>query len=816
MEHVIVSHAPAASKHEVRIDDIPPRRSRDFADLLHAGFALIIAVVVILFSIYLHGTASGVESDVRSASHAVSWLMDVPASLLQQLAIVFIAVSVLLQLLIAKEWLQSVTSAIALILGFSAVWGVSALITGTRNTLLIASLFSNGTVTGTGLLPDFYAAMAAFLTAAGPRRTRSAVKWGWNVLYTVAVLLVVLSWNSVAGVLVSFAVGRIIGMLIRFAIGTQTNGAWGSQVVQSLRSIGIDVASLSRRLDSGADSGMLQAILDDDLIENSRIYDAVDANGDRFIVSVLDNQVHVAGYLNQLWQWIRLTGVSMRRDRSSIDAIHHHYAMLLGLHNAGLVAPGVYGVADNGESSILVFRSGRMPLECNLNTMSDSDMEQFMAYLDKAHRHGFTHRRITPNTLSRMEDGTPVIAGWQNGDYGSSAPNFALDKVQLLIVLSALNGVDRAMACARRTWGDDRLIDLAPFVQKAAAPAATRALPGWDKQLLVRLRDRISALAPQEMADSMEKVTLSRFSFRSFIAIALLVVAVYVVFTQVQPGEMIKAVKEANLAMALVCVALGFVAWFGSAMTLGGFMDADRRNPIGLMCSQMAAGFTAVSMPAGVGPAFVNLQFLRKSGYRNTKATAIMSAVWAVQGATTIVLLLVIGVFTGRNTLSGMIPTNTLIMVIAIVALIVSAGMAIPPVRHLVTDKYLPIVMSYARNLVDVLTRPKELLFGIVGALILNIGTGLGFWAALLAFGYHTNPVETTFIFLLANTLGSAVPTPGGLGAVEAALSVAFTAVGVPSTIAVSATLVYRIAFYWLRIPVGALAMKWLDRHNLI
>lgn len=31
--------------------------------------------------------------------------------------------------------------------------------------------------------------------------------------------------------------------------------------------------------------------------------------------------------------------------------------------------------------------------------------------------------------------------------------------------------------------------------------------------------------------------------------------------------------------MALVCVALGFVAWFGSAMTLGGFMDADSAIP---------------------------------------------------------------------------------------------------------------------------------------------------------------------------------------------------------------------------------------------
>lgn len=811
-----MSHDFPTSKHETRIEDVPPKRNRDFADLLHALFAVLVGAAVILFSIYLHGTTSGVESDVRSAGHVVSWLMDVPTSLLQQIAIVFITVSVLIQLLIAKEWLQSVVSAIALILGFAAIWGISALISGSGNDTLIMSMMSNGTSVGTGLLPDFYAAMASFLTVAGPRRTRSGTKWGWNILYTVAVLFVVLSWNSLSGVLVSFAAGRALGMLIRFMLGTQTNGAWGNQVAQALRSIGIDVASLSRRLATYTDSGMLKTTLDDDLTENSRIYDAIDVDGHQYTVSVLDNQVHMAGYLNQLWQWVRLTGVSMRRDRSSFDAIHHHYAMILGLQNAGLTVPGVYGVADSSESSILVFHRDHMPLECNPNTMSDHDMELFMTYLSEAHRHGFTHRRITPETLSRMENGQPVIAGWQNGDYGSAPPNYALDKVQLLVLLGALNGIDRAIACARRTWGDEQLIDLAPFIQKAAVPAAIRALPACDKHMLNTLRSRIAALAPQEVADSMETVTLSRFSFRSFIAIALLVVAVYVVFTQIQPAEMIKAVKEANIAMALVCVLFGLLAWFGSAMTLGCFMDADKRNPIGLYCSQMASGFTAVSMPAGVGPAFVNLQFLRKSGYRNTAATAIMSAVWAVQGGTTIILLLLIGIFTGRNTLSGMIPTNTLILVITIVALVISAAMAIPPVRHIVTEKYLPIVKSYARSLVNVLSHPKELAFGILGALVLNISTGLGFWIALMAFGCHTNPVETTFIFLLANTLGSVVPTPGGLGAVEAALSVAFTAVGIPSTIAVSATLVYRIAFYWLRIPMGAVAMKWLDRHNLI
>ena len=82
-------------------------------------------------------------------------------------------------------------------------------------------------------------------------------------------------------------------------------------------------------------------------------------------------------------------------------------------------------------------------------------------------------------------------------------------------------------------------------------------------------------------------------------------------------------------------------------------------------------------------------------------------------------LLLTIGLFTGRNTLSGMIPTNTLIMVIALVALVVSAAMAIPPVRHLVTEKYLPMAKAYARNLVERSRTPERTGFrhsGRIGA----------------------------------------------------------------------------------------------------
>ena len=48
-----MSHSPEANKPKPHIDDVPPKRSRDFADLTHAFFALVLGIGVILFSVYL-------------------------------------------------------------------------------------------------------------------------------------------------------------------------------------------------------------------------------------------------------------------------------------------------------------------------------------------------------------------------------------------------------------------------------------------------------------------------------------------------------------------------------------------------------------------------------------------------------------------------------------------------------------------------------------------------------------------------------------------------------------------------------------------
>lgn len=138
------------------------------------------------------------------------------------------------------------------------------------------------------------------------------------------------------------AAGRTVGMLIRFVVGTQNKGVWGKDLVAVLSSIGLETTSLIRHQEPGISHGSLSATLDDDLTEGSRIYDVETANNRRFIVSVIDAQTHTVGYLKQLWDWVRFTSVSIRRDRSVRDAVQHHFAMLLGLHNIKLPAPSPY------------------------------------------------------------------------------------------------------------------------------------------------------------------------------------------------------------------------------------------------------------------------------------------------------------------------------------------------------------------------------------------------------------------------------------------------------------------------------------------
>jgi uncharacterized protein (TIRG00374 family) len=87
---------------------------------------------------------------------------------------------------------------------------------------------------------------------------------------------------------------------------------------------------------------------------------------------------------------------------------------------------------------------------------------------------------------------------------------------------------------------------------------------------------------------------------------------------------------------------------------------------------------------------------------------------------------------------------------------------------------------------------------------------------SVLAVGGHASLPAIAVVFLTGNAIGSAVPTPGGLGAIEAALTAGLTAAGLPGSEALSAVLVFRLITFWLPIPIGWVALGYLQRHDAL
>ncbi|MGZ4483753.1 MAG: flippase-like domain-containing protein, partial [Nocardioidaceae bacterium] len=106
------------------------------------------------------------------------------------------------------------------------------------------------------------------------------------------------------------------------------------------------------------------------------------------------------------------------------------------------------------------------------------------------------------------------------------------------------------------------------------------------------------------------------------------------------------------------------------------------------------------------------------------------------------------------------------------------------------------------------------LLFG--GSVLVTLAYIGGLVASLVAFGSGASIAEVGAVYLGASIIAAASPTPGGLGAIEAALVAGLTGVGVSPGVAVSAVLVYRLSTYWLPVLPGWYSLRVLQRWGYV
>jgi glycosyltransferase 2 family protein len=136
--------------------------------------------------------------------------------------------------------------------------------------------------------------------------------------------------------------------------------------------------------------------------------------------------------------------------------------------------------------------------------------------------------------------------------------------------------------------------------------------------------------------------------------------------------------------------------------------------------------------------------------------------------------------------------------------------------RQTVVRSLVKGVRSSVANLAQVAKSPIKLALLFGG----SMGVTLAYIGALVtsveAFGGGIALAKIGAVYLAASALAAAAPTPGGLGAIEAALVAGLTGIGMESGTAVSTVLTYRLATYWLPILPGWLAWVYLQRKEYL
>jgi len=154
------------------------------------------------------------------------------------------------------------------------------------------------------------------------------------------------------------------------------------------------------------------------------------------------------------------------------------------------------------------------------------------------------------------------------------------------------------------------------------------------------------------------------------------------------------------------------------------------------------------------------------------------------------------------------------LLILALVALLV---MAVPPLRRWIVKQLRQLFSGIVPRLLDVLQTPTKLAAGLGGTVLLTVSFILCLDASVRAFGGSAGFAAIAVVFLAGNAIGSAAPTPGGIGAVEAALIAGLTSTArLPFETATAAVLLYRFLTFWLPVLPGWLAFTHLQRKQAI
>ena len=418
------------------------------------------------------------------------------------------------------------------------------------------------------------------------------------------------------------------------------------------------------------------------------------------------------------------------------------------------------------------------------------------------HRAGIAHGAADMGSFVLTDDGV-VVVRLSHAQFRASPVEFRHDVAEFLASSAATVGIRVAVRCAEETVGPEMLLDALPVLQPLALSSATRAALRVSDCTVDELRAAVAALGSLPTTPAERPLWVVG---RNLAPLA-----------SVRSRSWCYSRRSGNFRVALDAARGANPAWLASAVLITGVgyvmaaVSLMGAAPEALALGrttvvQFAAAFTNRIAPAGIGAMATNIRYLERSGIRRARAATSIGVNAAAGGIVHVLLLVTVIPIAGAHATVHLPSAPDLSDYWPIVAVIIVA-LSLAGLwywRHglkLIMERVRP----HARDVWNVLGQPRRALMLFGGSLGVTTAQAFVFVACLESVGVHLPILTVVAVFLAGSALAAAAPTPGGLGALEAALVAGLGQVGVAAAPAVAAVLMSRIIGYWLPVlPVGS------------
>ncbi|WP_411141120.1 lysylphosphatidylglycerol synthase domain-containing protein [Streptomyces sp. x-80] len=850
-----------------------PARVHRPSDLLRlllgiAGIALVLALAN-----FAHGTTQGLKNDIGYGAGQAPPLLINFAGLASSVAVLVVPVAFAVERLIKRDGLRIADGVLAAVLAHGVslatdLWVAQAAPDSIREAL--TQPLGNGALTAP--VHSYLAPVIAYMTAVGmSRRPRWRVAM-WFVLLLDAFAVLVGRYTTPFAIATTVLIGWTVAFGTLYAVGSPNVRPTGQNLLAGLRRVGFRPVGAMRAEDLTSP--------DHPEADRGRRYLVSLEDGPPIDVTVVDREQQAQGFFYRVWRRLSLRGINQRRSLLSLrQALEQEALLAYAAIAAGASAPKLIATSELGPDAVmLVYEhvSGRTLDSLPDEEITDELMHSAWRQVKALQSRRIAHRRLVGDALLVDSDGGVVLTDLSGGEIAAGDMVLRMDVAQLLTTCGLRVGAERAVAAAVAVLGPDAVADSLPMLQPIALSRTTRATlrhlarerskrereavlaaaeaakgareaaqtqaatkdrktlraernaeksaekraldeaseGAREEDLLSQIRQQVLLIRPTAVIQPARIERLSPRILLSWIAGAF---AAYLLLSQLTHFDLGNVISEAQWVWVAAAMFFSALTYIAAAMSLLGFVT-EKVSFVRTVLAQIAGNFVKLVAPAAIGGVALNTRFLQRAGVRPGLAVASVGASQLFGLGSHILLLLTFGYLTGTERTPQLSPSRTVIAGLLTVAVLVLVVTAVPALRKFVSTRVRSLFAGVVPRMLDILQRPRKLITGIGGMLFLTAANVLCLDASIRAFGGGDtlSYASIAVAFLAGNALGSAAPTPGGVGAVEGALIGALTFAGLASDTAFPAVLLFRLMVFWLPVLPGWLAFTYLTRKGEI